>query len=114
MNENSPVTFRDLDLIAENISLKVGQQIEDKFAAFEERLHASNIERRDSIVRELTGFDWDQRERIEMAIQYSDSLVRDRANTKKLVKKAAIGFGVPLVLGSAITWFLTQYDNLIP
>lgn len=111
MTEDTPITRREFNLVMENHTLKLSEVIEDKFDEFQKRLHDSNIERRESIVRETTGFGWDDRAEIRQAVQHAHNSYTGSADTKQTAKRAVIGFGV-LSLGGLITWIVTNYEKM--
>ena len=111
------VTKEELPLHLENTALKITKAITEVLdAKFEEqtsRMDKANIENRDRLVFEVTGFPMTDASKIRDSVQYAHREFRDSADTKKKVKGAAIGFGVPFGLGGAIAWF-TQHFNLGP
>lgn len=111
MNDDVPVTRRDLDLIVENLSLKISEKVGVKFDQFADRIHQANIERRDSTIQEVTGFPWDERDKVRTVIQTSHQSIIEGADTSKEIKKVIIGYSLPLGIGAAITWFATHFTK---
>lgn len=96
------VTEDMLALQLENHSLKttqaVGSLFDEKFSALSDRLDESNISRRDSVIMEVTGYPWEDREKAREAVQYAYRASQDDADTKKKVKTAGIMFAVSGIL----------------
>ncbi len=104
MADQEFVTHETLKLREENLTLKftakVSSMLDDKFTALEERLDESNITRRDKVIEEVTGFTYEERDKIKKTIQsaHSDMVASEDTNNK--LKTALINYGVPVSIAS--------------
>lgn len=112
MNEKTYITQRDLDLIVENLSLKLSACMSEKFDEFAETLHQSNIDRRNSTVHEVTGFEWHERSKIKKSVQHSYKASIDAKETKSHIKKVFIGYSLPFGIGAFLVWLAEHWNKL--
>lgn len=111
MSDEVPITRRELSLQMDNLTYKLGEIIDEKLQEWEQRLHQSNIDRRNTTIRDVTGFDYADKDKIVTAIQHAHRDAVDVGDTKKEIKKAFIGYSIPFGIGAAIAWFIQQFSN---
>ena len=115
MNDKQYVTKDEMNLHLENLSLKIahdlGVLLDDKFDEMSHRMDKANLERRDSTVLSVTGFSWEDRNKIKDVIQYSHNKKNDETNTRNTVKTALINYGIPLFLVGAVSWVISHWDE---
>ena len=112
MNEEAHITRRDMELIVENLSLKISARVEKKLDEFAENLHQSNIDRRNSTVHEVTGFEWRERNKIKAGVQHAYRSSVNKDETESVVKKAFIGYTLPLGIGGFFMWVVENWNKL--
>lgn len=113
MSDDKAITRAEMKLREENLTLKisknVGNMLDTKFKELHESLDNSNIARRNQAVHETTGFTWDDRNKIEKAVQFAYSEAEKKEDTNNKIKTALISYGIPASIAAAIGWFVSHW-----
>ena len=112
MADSEYVTKEMLELREKNLTLtftaQVGEMLDTKFNALEERLDEGNITRRNQVIEEVTGFPYEDRAEIKKTLQHAHSDMVASEDTRGKIKTVLITWGVPASIVVAIDWFIRQ------
>lgn len=115
MNDERPITKHELDLHIQKLVLEIKDQIntilDEKFEKLQDRFDDANITRRDHVIFEVTGFPFDERQNVRIAIQHAYKEAIRGADTRDKLKKTLINYIVPLVLAGTISWVVSHWDK---
>ncbi len=115
MSDSDHVTHGQLKDKLENVSLRlaeeVGKMIDQKHTELLERFDKAQINGRDRVCLQVTGYEFEQRDKVKLAIGHAYKEAVNKSDTNATVKKAVLGFAIPAGIGGAVSWVVTHWKG---